>query len=341
MDRDKWNDLAASRSQILQSFEWGELKSNFGWEPLRIQVNETTGISIQKRKLPFIKKCIFYSPRGPIVDFSDKKALSELIKAIKVEAEKHGALFLRIDPEVEESDAVSIKNLKSFGFKKAKKEIQPRATFILDLTKTEEEIMAGFESKFRYNIKLAERKGINVVEDISDDGLAKYYKLYEMTSERDKFIIHPFSYYKKVMELIIRNGMGSLFLAYYKGEPVAGVIVFTFGKRAWYMYGASSNEHRSLMPNNLLHWQIIKWAKERGLKEYDLWGIPANPNMNHPLFGVYRFKKGFNATQHKFIGTYDLPFNKMLYDMFDRGIILYQNAVRLIKKGSMSDSLGE
>ena len=93
------------------------------------------------------------------------------------------------------------------------------------------------------------------------------------------------------------------------------------------------------MPNNLIHWEIIKWAKEKGLKEYDLWGIPADPKEGHPLWGVYRFKKGFNAELKNFIGAYDLAYNKMLYFFFDKVIELYQNTIRFIKKGTIKDSL--
>ena len=95
------------------------------------------------------------------------------------------------------------------------------------------------------------------------------------------------------------------------------------------------------MPNNLIHWNVIEWAKERGYKEYDLWGIPANPTLNHPLWGVYKFKKGFNGVTHKFIGAYDLPFNKVQYKLFNSALNGYQNVRSLIKKGKLSDSLGE
>lgn len=341
VDKDSWNKVAEVSGQVLQSYEWGQLKGSFGWEPLRIKLDDKTGISILKRKLPFINKCIFYAPRGPIVDFQNKDKLKELIAAVKTEAEKNGALFLRIDPEIEDSDTVSLNNLKSLGFIRSGKEIQPRATIILDITKTEDEIMAGFESKFRYNIRLAEKKGVVVEEDISESAVEKYYGIYKVTSQRDSFMIHPLSYYKKVRELIIESGMGTIFLTYIGGVPVAGVFIFAFGKRVWYMYGASSNESRNLMPNNLIHWNVIKWAKERGYKEYDLWGIPANPTLNHPLWGVYKFKKGFNGKTHKFIGAYDLPFNRLQYKLFNSALNGFQNVRSLIKKGKLSDSLGE
>jgi len=337
----EFNKAAEERSQILQSFEWGQVKGAFGWEPVRLVINGGASLQILKRKLPFINKCFFYVPRGPLLDFSDEKQADDFLSAVKKEAKKHGALFLRMDPEVRENDQEALPLIKKKGFIKAKKEIQPRSTFILDLTQDLEKIKAGFESKFRYNIHVAEKHGITVRERHDEEALKEFYDIYKETCSRQNFIIHPYAYYKKILDEIILKGMGALFNAYHEGRAVASVVIFNFGSRAWYMYGASSGAYRSLMPNNLIHWEVIKWAKEKGLKEYDLWGIPSNPSEKHPLWGVYRFKKGMGGKLVRFIGSYDLPFNKMSYLLFDKLIILFQNAVRLLKKGTISDSLSE
>jgi lipid II:glycine glycyltransferase (peptidoglycan interpeptide bridge formation enzyme) len=154
-------------------------------------------------------------------------------------------------------------------------------------------------------------------------------------------LIHPLSYYQKVRDLLIDKGMGSNFIAYYEGKPIAGVIVFCFGERVWYMYGASSSEYRNVMPNHLLHWSVIKWAKEKKYKHYDLWGIPAKPQEKHPLWGVYRFKKGFNGKEERYIGAQDLPFSPLLFSIFEHGVSFWQNFRSLITKGKIEDSLGE
>ena len=328
-------------NQILQSDEWGGVKAAFGWERVKLKLDDKSSVMILKRKLPLIKKCFFYVPRGPLIDFDIPAELKKFVKAVKIEAKKHGALFLRMDPEVAEEDKTAIDILRAEGFVKAKKEVQPRSTFILDLCPDLEKIKAGFESKFRYNIHVAEKHGITVKQGADEEAMEAFYEIYKETCSRQNFIIHPISYYIKIRSLIIDKGMGSVFTAYHEDMPVASVIIFNFGKRIWYMYGASLNSHRNMMPNNLLHWEVIKWAKDRGFKEYDLWGIPSNPKEGHPLWGVYRFKKGFNAKLHKFIGSYDLPFNVFFYRLFDKAIILYQNTVRLIKKGTISDSLSE
>lgn len=340
-DRNEFDRIAVSHSQILQSWAWGDVKGSFGWEAVRLIFGSFSSALVLKRKLPFINKCFFYVPRGPLVDFSDKAQVEAFACAVKKEAKMHGALFLRMDPEIRENDLETLSLLKQRGFIKAKKEIQPRSTFILDLTQEIEKIKSGFESKFRYNIHVAEKHGIVVKRRDDEEALKEFYDIYKETCSRQAFIIHPLAYYKKIMEEIILKGNGAFFNAYHEGRAIASVVIFTFGKRAWYMYGASANAYRNMMPNNLIHWEVIKWAKEKDLKEYDLWGIPSNPGEKHPLWGVYRFKKGMGGDLVKFIGSYDLPFNRAFYALFDRLIIFYQNAVRLIKKGSMSDSLGE
>lgn len=340
-ESEKFNEEAKKHSQILQTFEWGEVKSAFGWIPIRILIEGVGSALILKRKLPLVNKCFFYVPRGPLIDFKNQNHVESFILAIKDEAKKHGAVFLRMDPEILENDSETINILKQADFNRAKKEIQPRSTYILDLTKNLDEIVSNFEPKFRYNMKLAEKKEILVQEDKSEEAVEKFYEIYKETCSRQTFIIHPISYYKKIHSLLTRRNLATIFIAYKDNVPIAAVFIFAFGKRVWYMYGASGNQYRNFMPNNLLHFNVIKWAKENGFLEYDLWGIPSNPTENHPLWGVYRFKKGFNAKLVKFIGAYDLPFNKILYKIFDEGIVMYQNLVRLIKKGTISDSLGE
>jgi len=140
---------------------------------------------------------------------------------------------------------------------------------------------------------------------------------------------------------MFEKGLGSNFIAYHKNKPIASVIIFCFGTKIWYMYGASSSEHRNLMPNHLLHWHIIQWAKEKGFKTYDLWGIPANPREGHPLFGVYRFKRGFQGKVEKYIGAYNFPYSPLFYHAFEHGVRWLQNIRSFVTKGKIEDSLGE
>ncbi|MFH1710098.1 MAG: peptidoglycan bridge formation glycyltransferase FemA/FemB family protein [bacterium] len=249
--------------------------------------------------------------------------------------------MLKIDPETEDKNAVAINILKGRGFIRKHKQVQPRATYLIDLTRNIDELLMSFEEKTRYNIRLSEKKGVKVKEDSTLDGIEVFYKMYQETSKRDTFLIHPKSYYLKLKECLIDRGMANVFIAEYQNIPVASLFAFRLGDRIWYMYGASVNEHRNVMPNHAIHWHLIKWAKEKGCKVYDLWGIPSTPREDHPLYGVYRFKKGFNGTLKSWIGAYDLPFDRIGYVVFDKGAALYQNVRSLLTKGRISDSLGE
>ena len=346
-DREKWDQFVAGskNSPILQAYEWGELKGAFGWEPIRIAIEADgqikAAVSVLKRKIPGFNKTIFYAPRGPVIDFTDGALLGELLAAIETEAIKHNAIVLKIDPDIDENDTAGVAALKAAGFRKAGRQIQPRATSIIDLTRDLASIMQGFEPKTRYNIRLAEKKGVAVREESNSDGVARFYALHRETSRRDNFLVHNLTYYKKLEELLCPRGMAKIFTAYYEGEPIAAVFIFCFGSKVWYMFGASSAKYRAVMPNHALHYTVIGWAKAHGFSTYDLWGIPAEPKEGHPLYGVYRFKKGFNGQIVKLVGVYDLPYRKLWYMLFDRGVIWRQNLRSLLTKGKISDSLGE
>ncbi|MFA6169511.1 MAG: peptidoglycan bridge formation glycyltransferase FemA/FemB family protein [Candidatus Margulisiibacteriota bacterium] len=347
LDRENWNNFVAysAHNSILQSYEWGELKAKFGWQPIRVALEDNgkivAGVSILKREIPLIKHSLFYAPRGPIIDYGNRDLLHALLDVLEEQSDRHHAISLKIDPDLEENDLLAIDNLRSLGFDKALKQIQPRATFLLNIEPELDDLMGSFAEKTRYNIRLAEKKGVYVKEDNSEKGIEMFYALYAETAKRDKFLIHPLSYYRKIREIIFRAGLGSCFIAFYEGKPVSAVITFNFGSRLWYMYGASSSEYRNVMPNHILHWKIIKWAKARGLKEYDLWGIPVKPEEGHPLFGVYRFKKGFNGELKKYIGAYDFPYSPLFFHAFEHGVVWWQNLRSLMTKGKFSDSLGE
>jgi lipid II:glycine glycyltransferase (peptidoglycan interpeptide bridge formation enzyme) len=343
--RKEWNDFVVfSDGSILQSYEWGELKARVGWEPIRIALYDgekiAACVSVLKKSVPIPGKSFFYAPRGPVCPLDNSTLLKEILDAVRIEAKKHKAISLKIDPPVLGGEGVE-KVLSSSGFVKKQKQVQPRATFYVDLDQSLDNLIGSFEEKTRYNIRLSERKGVTVRRANDLAGIETYYKIYKETSARDKFLIHPISYYRNIKELLIDKGLASVFLAYYKDEPIAGVFVFSFGNKVWYMYGASSNEARNVMPNHALHWHVVKWAKEAGYKIYDLWGIPSNPKEGHPLWGVYRFKKGFNGKLVKYVGVWDLPFDPISYHVFDKGMIFWKNLRSLLTKGKIEDSLAE
>ena len=346
-DRKIWNNFVAGSPEcpVLQSFEWGELKAKFGWEPIRIAVEDQgkliAGVSILKRQIPYIRHSLFYAPRGPIIDFSNRELLEYLLEAVEKKAEAHRAISLKMDPNINEDRREIIDGLLKLGFVRALKQVQPRATMLLDLDRDPNDILMSFEEKTRYNVRLAQKKGVSVKEDPSEKGIDIFYELYKSTANRDQFLVHPLKYYQAVRGLLFNHGLGINFIAYYDNKPIGAVVVFCFGSKVWYIYGASASEHRNVMPNHLLHWHVIQWAKEKGCKTYDMWGIPAEPKEDHPLWGVYRFKKGFAGKTVRYIGAYDFPYSPLFYHLFEYGVSGWRNFRSLITKGKIEDSLGE
>lgn len=341
-DRELFNKFMSTgpKSHVLQSYEWGELKQFTGWEPIRLLVEDNgkirAGISILKRSIPIPGKSIYYAPRGPVADFNDTEALDFLLKKIKQRAHKDSAIFLKIDPDIPVAEKDPAETyLKSRGFVTATEGlnfegVQPRFVFRLSLEKPLEEILMDFHNKTRYNIRLADRKGVKIKEDCTKKDLEDFYQILLVTSERDEFLVRNYSYYEQLWDKLVERGLAKLFMAEYNGMPIAGTIAFIFGSKAWYIYGASSNEYRNVMPNYALQWRMIEWAKQNGCTMYDFRGVSGDLDPDNPLYGLYRFKKGFNGEFTEFIGEYDLPFSKILYMLWDKGVPFYRNIRRNI-----------
>jgi len=207
------------------------------------------------------------------------------------------------------------------GFRPGKS-IQPRRTILIDLRQSEEEILARMKQKTRYNINLAVKKEIKV--RVSND-VNEFYGLMTTTGSRDGFGIHTKSYYAKAMEVFGKSSKCKLFIADFKDKPLAGIMVFASGKRAWYFYGASSNLERNRMPTYLLQWEAMRWAKSMGCETYDLWGIPDEPEevlenqfetRVDGLWKVYRFKRGFGGQIRRTAGGWDKVFKPALYNAY-------------------------
>jgi len=317
-EKELWNDFAANypTGSVLQSYEWGELKACFGWRPIRLVLEEAgkivAGAAILKKEIPYINHSLYYAPRGLLVDFTKRDQLHDLLEAIEKEADRDHAISLKIDPEVSAFDAIVTGNLRNAGFIRAAKQIQPRATFIINLDRPLDELLAGFEEKTRYNIRLAEKKNLVLKTGVLED----FWKLMEETTARDKFHAHPKKYYEKMLEKLAgdeKNKMRvKLKVAYFENQPTATAIVGYFGDTATYLHGASSHEYRNLMAPYFLHWEIIKEAKNLGYKFYDFRGIDG---AKWP--GVTRFKKGFGGFEINYPGTFDLPINKLWYTIYN------------------------
>lgn len=345
-DPAEWNDAvhASPYGSILQSFEWGRVKSGT-WQPLYVRFTDggrpIGQALILKRRLPATPFSILYAPRGPVLHEWTAKALHAVTAQICELARHHRALAFRCDPEIPESNVDAVNALQSAGLSRSPENVQPRGTIILDLRPDTEAMMAGYHHKTRYNIRLAFKKGIVVEEKNSAEGVDLFYDLFRTTAERDGFMILSKSYFHHLHGTLREKGFCTIFIAYYQNRPLAAIFQTVYGGRMTYLYGASSNEHRNLMPNHAVHWTAIEWARARGVTSYDLWGIPANPHEGHPLWGVYRFKKGFSETETNWIGTYELMFRPGWYRTLMVSAQTAKSIIRFFKTGKWKGSLGE
>lgn len=323
-----------SGGSILQSWFWGEFKSRFGWTADRyffIKDGDIAGsASVLSKRLPL--GSLAYLPQGPSINFADEMIVEEVFGSIKKLCAKN--IFLRIDPPVLETseEAVSLKKiLARVGFKKSAEEIQPRDTLVLDLSKTETELLGDMHQKGRYNIRLATKKNVRVEESWSPEHIDGFAKLYLQTTSRDEFSGHNDSYIRSLLSTFETNKRGRLFTAWKDSEMLAGIFVIFFGGTAIYLYGASSNESRELMPNHALQWHAIRYAKAKGYKEYDFWGVSPEDEPNHNWAGVTRFKKQFGGEVRRYIGAYDLPIQKSKYFAFTKAQKIRRKLMRFNK----------
>lgn len=333
-DRARWNRalLRLPHPHILQSWEWGAFKTRHGWSATRWLLEDDGGTPraaalVLRRKLPLLPISLLYVPKGPILDHGDMLAWDAALAHLQHLAHSQGAIFVKIDPDVNVEREAVVDRLLKQSWHPSTEQIQFRNTMLLDLTQNEADLLAGMKSKWRYNVRLAGRRGVTTRPGTKDD-LPLLYDMYRETALRDNFIIRPFEYYLDAWGSFIESGSAFPLIAQVEDDPVAMVVIFRFGARAWYMYGASRNRHREKMPNHLLQWEAMRWAKSVDCTVYDLWGAPDEPVESDPMWGVYRFKQGFGATLVRHIGAYDYPTSRLWYWLYTAAIPLLLRLLR-------------
>jgi peptidoglycan pentaglycine glycine transferase (the first glycine) len=301
-------------AHLLQSKAWGDLKSDFGWAVEYIQSGES-GAQVLFRSFP-LGFSLAYVPKGPCGEW-----LPTLLPDLDAICAKHRAFALKVEPDEDESDERAQILLKQ-AFLPSKHSIQPRTTLLVDLEGDEDQILARMHQKTRYNIRLATRKDVKIRawEDLDAFG-----KMILETADRDTFGAHTPAYYQRAYNLFHPDDNCELFVAEFEEIPLAAVMVFAHGKRAWYLYGASTNIERNRMPTYLLQWEAMKWAKQKGCLSYDLWGIPDESfetlereftSREDGLWGVYRFKRGFGGNLSRSIGAWDRVYIRSIYRIY-------------------------
>lgn len=327
------------RCNFQQSIEWGNVKENWKNEIIvsRNANNEIVGgMSVLIRKIPIFGN-ILYVSRGPICDAHDETVLKDLTDGLKELGNRYKAFTMKWEPDIKSDDNTFREIVTKLGFKikdDAKdfsEGIQPRYVFRLDIKdKTEDEIFAAFHSKTRYNVRLATKKGVEIREGKKED-LKDFHKIMEITGKRDDFMIRPLSYFEKMYDELAPEHL-KLMMAYYEGKPISGIIDIIYGNKVWYLYGASSNEHRNLMPNYLLQWEMIKYSIEHKKDMYDFRGVVGVVDESHPQYGLYRFKKGFNAEFTEFLGEVYINRKPFVYKMYKISEKLYKKLAGIKNK---------
>jgi len=335
--------LALPSPHVLQSWAWGAFKARHGWQALPLLFGDAdepvAAAMVLRRRLPFLGLSVLYVPRGPALDWDDAALVEGVLAELERLARRQRAILVKIDPDVyHPQDAPAFARrpgcapqvtelLRARGWLPSTQQIQFANTVLLDLTPSEEDLLAGMKQKSRYNTRLARRRGVTVRSGTSAD-LDLFYDLYAETAERDGFPIRPRAYYLDAWSSFFDLDRLRLLLAEVEGETVAGLILLLFGSTAWYMYGASSGRHRERMPNNLLQWEAILQARAAGCRLYDLWGAPDQLDDSDPMWGVYRFKLGLGGELARGLSAWDYPARPLLYRLYLDVIPRYLDVLR-------------
>ncbi|QBO35706.1 peptidoglycan bridge formation glycyltransferase FemA/FemB family protein [Periweissella cryptocerci] len=318
---------SANYSSVTQDLGWGKTKAN--WQPMYVYVENAgeivAGLSILSINNLNDKK-LAYASKGPV--FKDEFSV-ELLKALVDEAksalEAANTMVLRIDPEVVYSDELN-NELKALGFtmrnrnlslENAHATIQPRFNMLLDLVDQDEEsLIATFHKKTRYNIRLAERKGVEVESGNSKELMDVFYETYKEMSIRHGITYRPAEYFDRMLEAFPEDSIMRIYIARHEGDVLSGAIAFNFGDKVWYMYGGSTEIKRNFMAPQLVQWEMIKWAMNTGKKRYDMGGIFGFDNTD----GLYHFKQGFAYPNKitEYIGEIDYVFDADTYKEFTK-----------------------
>jgi lipid II:glycine glycyltransferase (peptidoglycan interpeptide bridge formation enzyme) len=326
-----WDRFVDEHAQghLLQSWHWGELKASGHWQPLRLALFDddthtiVAATQVLLRVVPFVPSRIVnlaYIPRGPVIHWAQAEVCEVFFLLLHRFLRRQGAIALRLEPaqplETPEGE-VLVKRLMTQRMH-PEHAIQPLRTIMLDLEPSEEMLLAHMKEKWRYNVRLAARKGVTVRVAETPADVCAWYRLLRMTSERDNFGIHEYAYYEHVWNLMKPNDEARLFLAEHEGRLLAGIFVGLFARQAIYLFGASGNEERQLMPNYALQWEAIRWAKQQGALLYDFWGIPETDDESEAMSGVYRFKRGWGGRIVQFPGCYEIVYRPLAMHLVRR-----------------------
>ena len=319
------------KGNFAQSYLWGKQKPMWQWYAIAVRGEDGAirgSLAVMTRKVPGIGRTLMYGCRGPVCDLDDRETFSQLLDGARALAKKYKSYVIKIDPDVPSSNTAFSSMLQSFGFRakeggKNFEAIQPRYVFRLNVEgKTEAELLANFHQKWRYNIRLAERKGVTV-RICGKEMVPAFADLMLTTGVRDGFVTRKPEYFAAMLDNLGEHAR--LYMAFDPNDtPIAGTLAIHYGDKVWYLYGASSNEHRNLMPNYLLQWRMIQWAVETNCRIYDFRGVSGDVSEDNPLYGLFRFKQGFGGDFTEFVGEMDLVLSPVIYWAVEHGTSVFK-----------------
>ena len=335
-DKSEFNNVV---SHPLQSYEWGEFREKTGIKVIRRGFFEkgklVKGFTLTLHKIPKTSFNIGYLPKG---DLPDEDLINELQKIGKEEK----CIFIQLEPNIirhSELVSESLNDILHLGLTPAAHPLFTKYTFVLDLTKSEEELLKAMHPKARYNIRVAGKHEVEIIEDNSEKAFEEYWRLMQQTTSRQNFYAHTKEYHKIQWQTFKKtkenkNGLQShLLLAKYQGKVLTAWVLFVFKDTLYYPYGASSSENREVMPSNLIMWEAILFGKKLGLKMFDMWGaLGPDPDPKDPWYGFHNFKEKYGPGHIEFIGSYDLVINPVLYQGYKLADKLRWFYLKLVSK---------
>jgi peptidoglycan pentaglycine glycine transferase (the first glycine) len=256
-----------------------------------------------------------YVSHGPAIDNPTSEIFAQLDSAFRSSAKSDDAIGIKIEPYVPAGDLTWLTLLRESGFSVLFPPSRGRSVWVLDLEPTLEELLAHMKPKWRYNIRLASKKGVEIVSGTPDD-MHEFFEMYAETAHRDRFYIHPRPIYEQIFRTYWRLGQFELLIARYQGRPVAAVTLVHVGRTVWYLFGASTAAHREVMAPHALQWAAIQWSKQRGASTYDFRGVPDVPARDQEMVGVYRFKQGFGGRHLTTIEQYSKDYQQPMFHIW-------------------------
>jgi len=375
-----WNQLISllPNPHFLQTHEWAQVKLKYGWKPIYLVWSSKSFQSYTSEQLDLLDQsniqaaclvlkrtvlsrgfasrfCVLYCPKGPLLDWSNESLRNRVLDDLQSFAKKQGAIFLKIDPDIllgtgipesgdpreDNGGQIVISELTRRGWRYSSDQIQFKNTVLIDLSASEDEMLARMKQKTRYNIRLAEKKGVTVRIGTPAD-LPMLYAMYAETSVRDGFVIRDEGYYQTVWQTFMQSSEPNAepLIAEVNGEAVAAIFVFYLAARAYYVYGMSRDTQREKMPNYLLQWEAMKHAKSRGCLIYDLWGAPDEFKESDSMWGVFRFKEGLGGEVIRTLGAWDYAPNPFWYKMYSEIIPRALDVMRSRGKQKTKEAIG-